>query len=401
MKVSVVIPVYNAEKYIGECLDSLISQTFSDIEIVCVNDGSSDGSLRVLEEYAECDERIRVFTKENEGKGAASARNMGLENACGEYIQFVDNDDFFEPDMIESLVKKAEDTEAEVVVFRGQFYDDSKGCITGPLPHPDLQYAPSEDGFSWKECPEYICEIADFYAWNKFYKRQLLIDNDLKFTPNPIADDQDISMLAPIYAKKVAVIDRPLLNYRVGTGVSQSDAKTKHPEAGYIGTFSVVNSFRKMGIYEDVKQSYLNVAIRLMREYFDFMTEYDKVRFLYDKYIDEIFPMLGAENLPENYFHDWRVESWYRMIISTPLEEMLFAAARASGGSMTTAPLRFQVPYDEIEKNSRIVLVGRGLVGRYWYSQLLLSDYCEVVSWVGSEDDVPGGLEYDQVVVAR
>lgn len=396
--VSLVIPVFNSAGYLRQCLDSVLSQTWKQIEVVCVNDGSTDSSLAILNEYAEKDVRVRVFSKENEGKGAASARNLGLEQAEGQFIQFVDSDDFFEPDMVESMVRKAIQTCADVVICTGQIYDHERGCTVGRLPHPDLHYAPEFEPFSWHDCSEYICEIADFYAWNKLFHRKLLTDHQLRFTPIPIADDQDISMLAPVLADRVAIVNRALINYRTGTGTSQCDSQTKHPEAAYAGTYSVVQRFRELGIYEEIKQSYLNVTIRLMREYFDRMTALEKLRHLYQTYREEIFPMLEAEDLPEGYFHDWRVESWYRMILSSTLEEILFAAVRAGGGTMTTAPLRFQVPYQNIRKNSRVVLVGKNLTGRFWYSQLLLSGYCEVVYWTDSEDNIPEDIRFDAIL---
>lgn len=399
--VSLVIPVYNSARFLSQCLESIISQSYRNLEIICVNDGSTDNSLTILNAFADMDNRIAVFSKKNEGKGAASARNMGLQNATGEYIQFLDSDDFFEPDMVEMLVRKAIETKADVVICRGQTFDDERQQVTGRLAHPDLQYAPDKAFFHWRECPEYICEIADNYAWNKLFRRQLLVDYDLSFTPVPISDDQDISMIAPVAADRVAVMDRAFINYRVGTGTSQCDSQNRHPEAAYEGTYTVVKRFKELGVWEDVKQSYLNVSIRLMREYFDRMMEYEKVAFLYEKYRDDIFPMLGAEKLPKGYFHDERVWEWYHLITTKTLGEILFASARASGSSMTTAPLRFQAPYDKIKKNSRIVLVGKGLNGRYWYSQLLLSKHCEVVFWTDTEEHIPQNLLFDAVVKAR
>ena len=88
-KVSVVVPVYNAERFLAQCLDSLLAQTFQDLEILCVNDGSTDRSLEILEEYSTRDGRLKVFTKENEGKGAAPARNLGLSSAAGGRILFL------------------------------------------------------------------------------------------------------------------------------------------------------------------------------------------------------------------------------------------------------------------------------------------------------------------------
>ena len=125
--VSVIIAVYNAEKFLGQCLDSIVGQTLKDIEIICVNDGSTDSSLEILEEYAKKDSRLKVFTKENEGLGGASARNYGLDIACGKYISILDSDDFFELEMLEKAVKKAEATNSDIVVFGGYEYDNRNG----------------------------------------------------------------------------------------------------------------------------------------------------------------------------------------------------------------------------------------------------------------------------------
>ena len=97
-KVSVVIPIYNAEKYLKECLDSVAGQSLREIEIICVNDGSSDGSAVILQEYAKSDERVRIFEQKNQG--ASSARNHGIRNACGEYLYFMDSDDILRKDAL-------------------------------------------------------------------------------------------------------------------------------------------------------------------------------------------------------------------------------------------------------------------------------------------------------------
>ena len=103
-KISVIIPVYNVEEYLPVCLDSVLAQTFSDFEAVCVNDGSPDNSAAILEKYAKKDARIKVVSRPNGGLSAA--RNTGLENACGEYIYFLDSDDYIHPQLLEILYKK-------------------------------------------------------------------------------------------------------------------------------------------------------------------------------------------------------------------------------------------------------------------------------------------------------
>lgn len=398
MLVSIVIPVYNSSKYLSQCLDSLISQTYKNLEILCVNDGSTDNSLDILKEYEKKDNRIKVFTKENEGKGAASARNMGLANATGDYIFFLDSDDFFETDMISLVVDKIYETDADVVVFSANRYDDKLKCITGEYDKINIDIAPPKAYFSYVECKDVIYQIGDLTAWNKVFRRSLIIDNNLYFEEIPISDDQYVPALAVLYAKRISIIDRALVNYRYNTGVSQCDSASKHPEAAYQAVFSIVNKMREMQVYDSVKRSYLNMAMRIMREYFDKMDTIDNVEFLYMKYKNEIFPFLDALNLPANYFYDCRIGEWYRLIMDNSLEEILFKVARAYGCNMTTGILRFQVPYDKIDFGSRIVLVGKGIVGRYWYSQLLLSNYADVAQWVESVDEI--SVEYDEVIYA-
>ena len=118
--VSVIVPVYNVENYLRQCLDSITGQTLRNIEIICVDDSSTDSSGKILEEYAKKDERIKIITQPN--KGAGAARNNGLSAAQGKYLSFLDSDDFFEPDMLELAYKKAEEDRADFVVFKSDQY---------------------------------------------------------------------------------------------------------------------------------------------------------------------------------------------------------------------------------------------------------------------------------------
>ena len=116
MKLSIIVPVYNVEKYLPKCLDSLVNQTYKDIEIICVNDGSSDNSLQVLNEYASQDNRIKVINQEN--LGVSTARNIGIDNATGDYILFVDADDWLELDACTILIDHIEKYQSEIIYFK-------------------------------------------------------------------------------------------------------------------------------------------------------------------------------------------------------------------------------------------------------------------------------------------
>lgn len=115
-KISVIVPVYNVEDYLGECLDSLITQTLSDIEIICINDGSTDNSLEILTNYSKRDSRIKIITQEN--KGLSSARNRGFEFINGKYTYFIDSDDILKSDALEKLYNLACDKNTDFIIFK-------------------------------------------------------------------------------------------------------------------------------------------------------------------------------------------------------------------------------------------------------------------------------------------
>lgn len=121
-KVSVILPVYNTEKYLPECLDSLLNQTLKDIEIICINDGSTDNSLEILQEYQANDQRIRILNQENQG--AAIARNKGIQMAEGEYLSFLDADDFFDENMLKWSYEKAQKTNSDICIYGSYLYDN-------------------------------------------------------------------------------------------------------------------------------------------------------------------------------------------------------------------------------------------------------------------------------------
>ena len=126
VKISVIVPVYNVEPYLPQCLDSLIEQTFNDIEIICVNDGSTDGSLNVLNHYAAKDSRIKVIDKPN--GGVSSARNRGLDAAQGEYISFVDGDDWLKQNAYEEIISAVDKRNVDMAVFG--YYEYLDGNLT-------------------------------------------------------------------------------------------------------------------------------------------------------------------------------------------------------------------------------------------------------------------------------
>ena len=177
-KVSVIIPVYNVEQYLRQCLDSVINQTLAEIEIICVDDGSTDSSLDILKEYADKDKRITVLKQENLYAGVA--RNAGLYVAKGEYLSFLDSDDFFEPTMLEETYLSAKASDADIVVFNAQEYNSETGVYNSckfplsPSLFPDKEYASAE------EFGEKLFQANSCLAWNKLLKASFVKNSGLR-----------------------------------------------------------------------------------------------------------------------------------------------------------------------------------------------------------------------------
>lgn len=179
-KVSIVIPCYNVENYLKECLDSVINQTLNDIEIICINDGSTDSTGTMLNEYAEIDKRIKVIHKENGGYG--SAMNVGLEKATGEYIGIVEPDDYIAPKMYEDLYQIAKEFDSDIV--KSGFYDNLQSKEEKRILKVEWKdYIPEDRSFTIKEYPYFLYYHPSI--WSCIYKKEFLDKHNIKFIEAP------------------------------------------------------------------------------------------------------------------------------------------------------------------------------------------------------------------------
>ena len=207
--VSVLIPVYNTEKYISACLQSISQQSFTDFEIICIDDGSIDHSLQILKRIAQTESRLKIIEQSNQG--VAATRNRLLQEATGEYIAFVDADDLIEPDYLLKLYQKAQSTKADITK-----------CFFVEISEDGTQRMPARCSLLFYKHPtqelssRFTCGYYDSVVWGKLFRREWLRKKHLSFFKNRIAEDLPFVILSFLYANTISVVAEPLYLYRKG-----------------------------------------------------------------------------------------------------------------------------------------------------------------------------------------
>jgi glycosyltransferase involved in cell wall biosynthesis len=239
VKVSVIIPVYNAAPYLRQCLDSVIGQDLKELEIWCINDGSTDDSLQVLLEYAAKDKRIQVIDKENGGQGMA--RNIAIKRATGEYLGFVDSDDWIAPNMYQELYSHAKQFSTDVTICELKLFDPDTGTISRP-PWTKIPFDESFDNrsFHWSDVGDKIL-LTSSGPVNKIYKREFINEIHAQFAEGVNFEDILFVFTVIFNAKKINYIRKPYYTYRFYRTGSVSANKGRKQ----FGIFTVMNLLQK------------------------------------------------------------------------------------------------------------------------------------------------------------
>lgn len=214
VKISVVLPVYNVANYLRKCLDSLVNQTFKDFEVICVNDGSTDLSLSILEGYSLSDSRFKIITQENQG--LSGARNTGIDQVEGEYVLFVDSDDWLEENALEVLYEHVKGFSSDITMFKFKYYNENtEEYSEGPFTNLEV-IDPSffTGNFYYMDVIDIIFKISHA-PFNKLYKTSFLKENDAKFLYGSYYEDLEFFYKVFLKAKKVSVLPEYLYYYRI------------------------------------------------------------------------------------------------------------------------------------------------------------------------------------------
>ena len=277
VRISVIVPVYNCEDYLEESLGSILKQTFNDIEVICIDDGSTDDSLGILNEMASSDSRIQVFPQENQGAGAV--RNYGMKKASGDYVYFFDANDYLLKEGLEKAYSNAIRNDSDIVFFKFDQYKDNK-FLTHSGPYIELQFKGADfDNFTF-DWHDYRTGpfTGPFAPWLKLYKKEFLDAYDCFRFPNDLNhNDVPFHVMTFLKASKISFVPEHLYRYRIDNAGSITNNRLKKYD----------HIFRIIQIVEDF----------LLSE--DYMEEF-KREFDYFKANRITYEMYGR---PEEYFY--------------------------------------------------------------------------------------------------
>ena len=292
-EISIIIPVYNVEKYLRKCLDSIVHQTLQDIEIICVNDCSLDNSLSILKEYAKKDHRIKIIDfKENHG--VAVARNEAIKIAKGEYIGFVDSDDWIDSDFYEKIYNKVKETNSKLVIGNVQLESENGQKQNDYIVNDIIKKINNQ--------PLYFNQL----FWLGLYSSDLLKNNSIQFIENCIfGEDRLLPLKAAYYAKKIETVHDTFYHYiRNGNSITKS---LKNEKILRSFMYSVKNIFDFINSVEMSSDEYNCVCNVFLENSLSFMLELEadfKNKF-YESFRDEIFILLNKNRLiNSNLYND-------------------------------------------------------------------------------------------------
>ena len=298
-KVSIIVPVYNVEKFLPACLDSLVNQTLDDYEVIVVNDGTPDDSQEIIDKYAaEYPDIIKPYVKEN--GGLSDARNFGMQKASGDFVGFVDSDDFVDVTMFEKLYNRAKETDSDVVICAHNAVNLSKnGEIKKSVFHK-VEYA-YKFGKSIYESPA-ILAYAKSYAWNKLYKREVI--SGYEFPKGQLFEDSAVVYNILSSANKIETVNEPLYYYVVGRAGAITNTVNQRIFDIFKSCESLISYYKKTGKYEELKAEIESLCLMHIQARFATFRKKGSLK-LKLKFVDTAFDFF------EKYFPNWQNNEYY------------------------------------------------------------------------------------------
>lgn len=337
-KVSVIIPVYNVEDYLRQCLDSVINQTLKDIEIICVDDGSTDKSLEILHEYEKKDSRITVLTQKNQYAGVA--RNVGMSVATGKYFVFLDSDDFFEPELLELQFLQCESNNADIGLCAANLYNQSTGKFSNAPWLLEEKYI-KEQPFNREILGDNLFKVTKFSPWTKIFSSKFIKEQQLQFQSLPRANDVYFVMSALALANTIVALNKVLVHYRVGFSTNLQSNNQLSPTAFCSALVACKKRLQKESIFDELAIGFINDAIA------ECLYTLNKL-----KNTPESYDYLVKE-LKVHYLEELGITNEYRALVDTALyDELATLISNADGEPIArqTPDVSVVIPVYNVQK---------------------------------------------------
>lgn len=370
--VSIIMPVYNVQEYIKTSLSNVVNQSYQNIEIIVVDDGSTDLTADLVKEQMQVDTRIQYIYQEK--KNAGVARNIGMMHAHGKYLMFLDGDDMFDEQLVEKLYDRAESMQADLCICGADHYDEQQEEYIPQHQYLVKKMLPEQDVFSKETNPDYFFNLTTFVPWNKLYLRSFIQENNIQFQNIERVNDQYFVMLAMAMAKRITVVDECLVHYRTNQSNNLTNTFSQSAMCKYEAFCAVATTFEEMHLLENehLKQSFVNKALNSMIYGLNIQTDITGFRKMYDILKQEGFERLGVRDYGEEFYYNQAEYSNYKNIMEYDYQSYLLVKNREYRNTIRVKNFKYNTMVKE--KNSRIKEVEKELNGikrKKWYQKMV------------------------------
>lgn len=322
--VSVIVPMHNAEAYLQESLHTIVGQTLTDLEIILVDDGSTDGTAAIAAEFAAKDSRIRVIPGPAVGS-AGAARNAGLDVASGDFLSFLDADDLFAPTMLAELHRRAQLHDADVVLTKFRLLDERTGEIN-PVDWPlRLDHFPKKPPFAPGAVGDHLFLSVNPAAWNKLFRADFIRDLGLRFQTLRSANDVFFSYMALAHARRISYWNAYPVTYRYGNTGSLQGSKHGRP-LEFVDAFRAMRShLAETGLYQAYERPFLNVVLDISLANLRGASTLEAFDVLHSALARDVLPEFGIVGRPDDYFVRPDLVRQLHELLDSTRDEYLFS----------------------------------------------------------------------------
>jgi glycosyltransferase involved in cell wall biosynthesis len=307
-KVSIILIVNKTNKYIRECIESLLNQTIKEIEVIAIYDDSFDNSFELLKEYSSFDSRLHIITQKTNNTG--KAKNIGLDNAKGEYVSFFDTNDFFEPNMLEEGYNTAITYDLDFLAYMYDIYDTENNNVISQKNNIKTEHLPPYIPYNYRQFTFNIFKIFEECTRDKMYKREFIQKHNLKFQEQLYSSNIFFVFSTVVLARRIIVIQKTLLHHYFIE--NNNNINEKYIYDFYNALLSLRNTLRVSGIYNELEKDYINYALHYC------LWHYRSLKGSTQKLFGEAlrtgwFHELGISNKPEAYLLNCNEKNDYKL----------------------------------------------------------------------------------------